>query len=364
VAVAALALAPADDSQTPGDGTTSTPAEAAATTAAAAAVTAEPLRFDEPEEVRGIHVDYGTAADSDEMNAILAAADPDAGLNAIQLDVKDERGRIGIPMKLAAARRAKAVDPAYDAAKLVKRAHEAGLYTIARVVAFQDPLYASAAKGPALDRKGGGVWENDLGLGWIDPTDKRAQDYVIAVARAAADAGFDEIMFDYVRFPTDGAVEDAVYSRPNASKDKTIAAFLDRAGQVLRPEGVKVSAAIFGIQATSQADIGQDPALLKNVLDAIAPMVYPSHFGSGQFDIDNPTANPYDTVTASLLDWQKWVVNGRARLRPWLQDFAYNGVTYGTAEVEAQIRAARDLHTDGFLLWNISGDYSPGTLMP
>ena len=93
-------------------------------------------------------------------------------------------------------------------------------------------------------------------------------------------------------------------------------------------------------------------------------MVYPSHFGSGQFNIDNPTSNPYDTVIASLLDWQKRVVNGQARLRPWLQDFAYNGVTYGTAQVEAQIRAARDLDTDGFLIWNSTADYSPGVLTP
>jgi hypothetical protein len=366
VAIAALALAPADDGQQPAEAPATTAASegGAATADTVADVSVEPLRFDEPDEVRGVHIDYVSAGDTDKMNAILAAADPDSGLNTIQLDVKDERGRIGIPMALAAAKRAKAIDPAYDPVKLIKRAHEAGLYTIARVVAFQDPRYAAVAKGAALDRKGGGVWENDLGLAWIDPTDKRAQDYVIAVAKAAADAGFDEVMFDYVRFPTDGAVDSAVFSRPNASKDKTIAGFLQRAGQVLRPQGVKVSAAVFGIQATSQADIGQDPALLKNVLDTISPMVYPSHFGSGQFDIDNPTANPYDTVTASLLDWQKWMVNGRARLRPWLQDFTYNGVTYGSNEVLAQVKAARDLDTDGYLLWNISGDYSPGVLTP
>jgi hypothetical protein len=171
-------------------------------------------------------------------------------------------------------------------------------------------------------------------------------------------------MFDYVRFPTDGDIDQAVFSRPNASKDRTIAGFLKRAATALHAKDVRLSAAIFGIQATSRADIGQDPTELKSVLDTVAPMLYPSHFGSGQFDIANPAANPYDTITSSLLDWQKWLVNGKARLRPWLQDFTFNGVPYSTQQVQDQIKAARDLGADGFLLWNATGDYSPGVLLP
>ena len=242
--------------------------------------------------MRGIHVDYATAGDSDKMDAILAAADPDDGP---ERDPARRQGRARAHRHPHEARGGQA--RGRRAAGVRRRqAREAG--------ARGGPVHdrprrglpgsglRGVGKGPALDQQGGGVWENDLGLGWVDPTDKRAQDYVIAVAKAAADAGFDEVMFDYVRFPTDGAVEDGGLLEAERVEGQDIAAFLQRAGQALRPEGVKVSAAVFGIQATSQADIGQDPALLKNVLDTIAPMVYPSHFGSGQFDIDNPTAHP------------------------------------------------------------------------
>ena len=365
VAIAALALAPADDE--PSETPAATTAEAAATTAATQEATTAPLRFPEPDQVRGVHIDYATAADPQAMAQIFGAADLEGGLNAIQLDVKDERGRVGIDADVPLAERIGAVDPAYDAEELVARAHEAGLYTIARVVAFQDPVLAAKGGAIALERKGGGIWATDQGLGWIDPTDRRAWNYVIGIALAAADAGFDEVMFDYVRFPSDGDTGSAVYVRPQASKVKTINGFLQKAGTALRGEGVRISAAIFGIAASSQesgAGIGQDPTELKKLLDTIAPMVYPSHYGDGTFNIPHPAAQPQDLVSASLLDWRRHLVNGRARLRPWLQDFDYNGYPYSTDQVLAQIRAAQDMGTAGYLLWNTTAEYSPGVLTP
>ena len=191
--------------------------------------------------MRGIHVDFTTAGNADALGNLLAAADPDNGLNALQLDVKDEKGVIGIPLNVALAKRIGAVQPQYDARKVIKKAHEAGLYTIARIVVFQDPLLAAKGGKLALEKKGGGVWETSGGLAWVDPTDRRVWDYVIDVSLAAADAGFDEVMFDYVRFPTDGDVDAAAYARGNASKDKTIEGFLKKAGAALhakRRQGV------------------------------------------------------------------------------------------------------------------------------
>ena len=171
-----------------------------------------------------------TAGNADALGNILAAADPDKGLNALQLDVKDEKGVIGIPVDVAAGQaRSAPCSPQYDARKVVKKAHEAGLYTIARIVVFQDPILAAKGGKLALEKKGGGVWETSGGLGWVDPTDRRVWDYVIDVSLAAADAGFDEVMYDYVRFPTDGDIDAAAYARGNASKDKTIEGFLKKA---------------------------------------------------------------------------------------------------------------------------------------
>ncbi len=366
VAIAALALSPSDDK--PAE-TTAQPSSDADTPGSSTASTdaAGPLRFPEPDQVRGIHIDYNTAADGDRMAEIIDAADPDGGLNAIQLDVKDERGRVGIAVNVPLAERIGAVQPAYDAKKLVAQAHEAGLYTIARVVAFQDPVLAEKGGALALESRGGGVWKTTNGFGWVDPTDRRAWSYVIGVALAAADAGFDEVMFDYVRFPSDGDTGSAVYARPQASKVKTINAFLQKAGTALRAEGVRVSAAIFGIAATSAesgAGIGQDPTELKRLLDTVSPMVYPSHYGDGSFNIPHPAAEPYDLVSASLLDWRRHLVQGKARLRPWLQDFDFNGYPYSTDQVRAQILAAADMGASGYLLWNATAEYSPGVIAP
>jgi hypothetical protein len=361
IAIAAFAFAPGDNKKDEASAPATTAADAATT--AAPAEKSEPLRFAEPDVVRGVHVDFVTAGSTDALGNILAAAEPDKGLNALQLDVKDEKGVIGIPVDVPLAKKIGAVQPQYDARKVIKKAHEAGLYTIARIVVFQDPILAAKGGKLALEKKGGGVWETSGGLGWVDPTDRRVWDYVIDVSLAAADAGFDEVMYDYVRFPTDGDIDAAAYARGNASKDKTIEGFLKKASSALHAKGVKVSAAIFAIQATSQAPIGQDPAELKRVLDTISPMVYPSHFASGNFDLPSPVSQPYDTVFASLIDWRRDMVNGKARLRPWLQDFDL-GTDYSTAQVQDQIRAANDSGTDGYLLWNPVADYSPGVLVP
>jgi hypothetical protein len=174
-------------------------------------------------------------------------------------------------------------------------------------------------------------------------------------------------MFDYMRFPSDGDTSAAVYARPQVSKVKTINAFVDKAGTALRREGVKVSAAIFGIAASSEesgAGIGQDPTELKRLLDTICPMVYPSHYGDGSFNIPHPAAAPYDLVSSALLDWRRHLVQGKARLRPWLQDFDYNGYPYSTDQVLAQIRATADMGASGYLLWNSTAEYSSGVITP
>ncbi len=285
------------------------------------------------------------------------------GLTAIEVDVKDERGEVAfVSPTVDLARETGAAKRYYDAEELARKVHDAGLYLIGRVVVFEDTNLAEAKPGMAIHAAGGGLWRTQSGDAWTNPYDKRVWDYNVAVAQAAARAGFDEIMFDYVRFPSnDGDVGAAVYTKAvDEAKWETIGRFVDYASQQLRPLGVRVSAALFGLAASQELGIGQRPRLLAKYLDTIYPMVYPSLFGPGQYNIPDPSAQPGRTVSYALLDYATALAERSTKLTPWLQDYAY-----GLADVEQQISAARRAEgTIGFLLWNAEGTYTTAALAP
>ena len=317
-----------------------------------------------PEEVRGVHVTMALMTLPGKFEEYLSYAD--SGMTALQLDVKDENGEVAFASPHAPlARRVGSAQSYYRPGAVARKVHAKGLYLIARVVVFEDPFLASKRADMAIRRRDGGVWTNYAGLGWSNPYDKRVWDYNVDIAESAARAGFDEIMFDYIRFPSDGPVEEAVYPRRvNERKGETIARFLAYARERLSPLGVRVSAAVFGLAATRDLGIGQRPGMLAPYLDVIYPMVYPSHFGSGEYEIADPNAEPGATVTMALRTFRRALRRSGAdtRLIPWLQDFSYDGRTYGLRDVEAQIEAARLLRSSGYLLWNAAGVYTKGAL--
>jgi len=347
-----------------GDGA---PAPAAETTTAVAATTtdeaAPPTPRELPEEIRGVHVTMGLMSLRGKLNEFLSLADE--GMTAIQIDVKDENGEVAFSSPVAPlATQVGAARDYYRPEQVADRAHARGLYLVGRVVVFEDPLLAQARPKLAVQRAGGGIWTNYGGLGWSNQYDERVWDYNVDIAEAAARAGFDEIMFDYVRFPSDGPIELARWpGRVNENKGETIARFLAYARDRLEPLGVRISAAVFGLAATRDLGIGQRPRLLAPHLDLIYPMVYPSHYSAGEYDIADPNAMPGATVTMALRDFKQILRGSDTRIVPWLQDFSI-GRTYGLAEVQAQVTAARKLSDAGYLLWNAAGVYTPGTLAP
>ena len=189
-------------------------------------------------------------------------------------------------------------------------------------------------------------------------------DYNVSIGEAAARAGFDEIQFDYVRFPTDGDVESIVFPKKTATPPSwVIAEFVHYAANRLKPLGVRVSTDVFGLAATRDLGIGQLPKRLSKYVDSMYPMVYPSHYGSGEYGLEDPNASPGPTVEWSLSHFRRELKQSKAELIPWLQDFSY-GRTYGLADVRAQIDAARLMGARGYLLWNPLGIYTPGALAP
>ena len=338
----------------PAGGTTSSPTPAAT-------VSDEPQYAPMPEEIRGVHVTAALASLDGKLDEYLSLAED--GLTALELDVKDENGEVGF--KRQAPRLARAVGatlPYYDPREAAAAAEAAEVYLIGRVVVFEDPVLASNRPQMAVKHRGGGVWTNSAGLAWTNPYDKRVWRYNVDIAVAAAKAGFDEIMFDYVRFPTDGDVEAAVYARKRKEpKAKTITDFVAYARSRLEPLDVRVSAAVFGLTATREMGIGQRPRRLSQELDVIYPMVYPSHFGPGEYSLDDPNAVPGITVGRALRDFRRALRGRDTVLVPWLQDFSL-GREYTLEDVRAQILAARDANAGGFLLWNPSGVYTTAAL--
>jgi hypothetical protein len=187
-------------------------------------------------------------------------------------------------------------------------------------------------------------------------------DYNVDVAEAAARAGFDELLFDYVRFPSDGDVDSAVYRHRGAlGKRDVIPAFLRYAARRLEPFGVRVSAAVFGLSATRDLGIGQLPRRMAPFLDTVYAMAYPSLFGPGELGLADPSATPGATVARALKRFQRAIQGRDALLVPWVQDFSFSR-TYGIEEVRAQIEAARISGAKGYLLWNPEGIYTQGGL--
>ena len=318
----------------------------------------QPLSRGYPREVRGVHVTMALAGLDGKIDEYVALKG--YGLNALEVDVKDENGKVGFvsPDLPKLARVIGAAQPYYDVSSVVEKVHAAGMYLIGRVVVFEDPTLSAARPDLAIVRPDGSRWLNNGGLGWTNPYDKRVWRYVVGIARAAAKAGFDEIQFDYVRFASDGDLSQIVYRHKRAEpKGTTIASFLRYASGQLHPLGVRVSADVFGLAATHDLGIGQVPKRIAPYLDAIYPMVYPSHFGPGEYGITEPDAYPGRTVARSLLDFRRQLKGKHTTLIPWLQDFSL-GRPYTVVEVTDQIAAARRQHAAGFMLWNPEGLYT------
>jgi len=295
-------------------------------------------------------------------------------LNAVVIDVKGDRGLIPYRTQVQAALDAGAQGPVIikDFDGLIADLRGRGVYTIARIVSFKDNVLAHHRPELAImDTRTGKPWIDNEKLAWVDPTREQVWDYLIAIAKEAAAKGFDEVQFDYVRFPTDGRLSAARYSRPNnqAVRLETIASFLARARRELAPAGVFVAADVFGYTAFNEndTDIGQRIEELAPHLDFLCPMVYPSGYHVGIPGVRKPVENPYEIVKESVRLTRKRSAHTAVQVRPWIQDFrdyAFDKRIFGVKEIRAQIKGADDGGGAGWMLWNPRNDYTADALKP
>lgn len=283
-----------------------------------------------------------------------------AGLNAVVIALKEYDGLVFVPEPLA--RQIGAYTPAIpDLSECVRDFKEQGIYTIGRIVLFKDNLLARQRPEWAVLRPDGSLWVNDKGVAWVDPYRREVWEYNLAIASRAA-AHFDEIQFDYIRFPSDGDTSLCRYSRPDHSRRtaaRNLLEFLALARERLAPLRVKLSVCLFGMTTTDGRGmgIGQNMTELARQADFLSPMMYPSHYAKGEYKIPDPNREPYKTIRLGLIDATARLGPEAYKLRPYLQDFSL-GVRYGPAQVRAQIMAAARLGVWSWLLWNPNNKYT------
>jgi hypothetical protein len=280
-------------------------------------------------------------------------------INTVELDLKDESGIVGFDAAIPLGRQIGSVHDIYDLGSAIKTLHKDGVMVVGRIVAFRDPIYAAAAwrrgwKSQVIQTPDGQPYSGYGGFAnFANPTVRK---YNIDIATAAAKLGIDDVLYDYVRRP-DGPISTMKFPGLKETPERSIATFLGAARKALKPYGTFLGASVFGVAATRPTEVAQDIHQIGRNVDYVAPMVYPSHWGPGEYDVSYPNAEPYKIVQRSLVDFQKDARGTGARVVPWLQDFSL-GVTYGPKEVCQQIDAARADGVDEWLLWDPAVTYS------
>lgn len=298
-------------------------------------------------------------------------------LNTVVVDIKSDYGTISYKMDCPLAKEAGALTvtiPNVD--DFLKQLHDRGVYVIARVVTMKDPVISKTHPEMCMTLEDGTLYKDASGYTWMNPYREDVWDYLISICKCCAEAGFDEVNLDYIRFSTERKYKEVDFG-PEAegvSKTEAITRGVKRLCEEVKPMGIFVSCDLFGTVISSSIDakvVGQSYFQLAQYLDYLCPMIYPSHYGNGCYNLDYPDCHPYELVYNALLDSRKVLymiddTGNKADVRPWLQDFTASWVThhlkYGKEEVRGQIQATYDAGYNGWLLWNAGGNYTKEAL--
>ena len=338
------------------------------------------------EIIKAVYLTSWSASKDNHIDYIIDIAKT-TEINAVVIDIKDFSGYVAYDTAVPGVEK-------YDAKQirisdidfLIQKFHKEGIYIIARITVFQDPVLARARPDLAIHSKSklsfspssvlsfSSLWFDNMELAWIDPAARESWDYNIAIAKDAVEHGFDEINFDYVRFPSDGNLHDMSFPFWDGKVPKhwIIREFYKHLRQEL--PATKISIDLFGLSTVSSNDLGIGQIIEDafKYFDYVCPMVYPSHYADGFIGYQNPAEYPYEVVKYSMegalekLMSYKQSQKTNVQLRPWLQDFNL-GAIYNAEMVSSEIRAVHDALGDnfkGFMLWNSWNIYTKEALQP
>jgi hypothetical protein len=311
-----------------------------------------------PDKIMAVYLTSWSASDSSRIDYVIDLSKK-TEINAVVIDVKDWSGRIPYDTNVSLVNEYGAERVIIkDMKGVVDQLHKEGIYVIARVTVFQDPVLAAKRSDLAVKSLDGGIWYDYNGLAWIDPNKKEGWDYNIAIAKDAINQGFDEINFDYIRFPSDGDLN-------NMDIDSSIERVIIQSFyQYLRNElkGIRISADLFGLTTVNSDGLGIGQVIedAYQYFDFVCPMVYPSHFATGFIGFEVPAEHPFEVVAYSMAKAKIKFEGYNSKLRPWLQDFNL-GAVYNTEKVYLQIKAVKEILTDdyyGYMLWSPTNWYN------
>ena len=313
--------------------------------------------------VRALYVNRWASQSKKRMAKLIAAAD-NTEINAFVVDMKDEFGLNYRPSNPAFAKNAGTAPVAKVQALLdTLKAHK--ILAIARMVVFKDSVTARVHPEWTIRRKDGSIWRDKKGIAWVNPYHRELWEYNIGVAEELAKLGFDEVQFDYIRFPEPyPSLPQQVFPASNGlSKQDALAGYLKEAKQRLNKLGVRSTADIFGLVTTvgGPLEVGQEWEKISPYVDAVLPMTYPSHYPRGELGVAHPNAQPYEIIYKSIIRARqrdkKLGIGDAEHIRPWLQAFTLGKPAYGPEQLEAEKKAVYDAGYDGWVLWNPGSIY-------
>lgn len=351
--------------------TTGDPVQLAATDAAGNVAETEhelltvPSRV-EVENLRGVHLTQHGWHHSGLREGILRLID-EGKVNTVVLTLKDESGRVGYTSDVPLAIESGANQNVIDLDETVAELHERGVHVVGRIVAFRDPVLGEYAleNGSTdwlIQTPSGEPYTGRYPCCFTNFANPEVIDYHLALAEEAAAAGVDVVLWDYIRRP-DGPLENLVIEGLEGTPEEAIVDFTRQAAERIAPYGTGHGVSVYGIAATRSTQIAQDVPGMAEHVDIIAPMVYPSHWNPGEYDVADPTRQPYDIVYRSLEEFLGFVEGTRARVVPWLEDSNYRAWDRRT-QVRDQIRAAAERGVDEFMMWDPSVRYTPDAYEP
>lgn len=338
-----------------------------------------------PENVKAVYMSQCVVGTPSFRDALVHLIDS-TELNAVVVDIRDYTGKIAFPTEHPMLAEYVSDDcGARDMKSFIEKLHDKDIYVIGRITTSQNPAYTKAHPDQAVQRKGGGVWKDHKGLAFVDVGAKPYWETVVALAKESYDIGFDEVNFDYIRYPSDGPMKEAVYTwsvgRP---KPEVLEEFFKYLHGELESTGMVTSVDLFGMTTTNKDDlsIGQVLERALPYFDFIDPMVYPSHYPSGFNGYKNVNAHSYDIVHFSMKEAVRRTVATTtsiasfayerigtstpamyskpsypaSKMRPWLQSFDYP-VVYTPEMVAAQIKANEDAGLGSYLFWDAANKY-------
>ncbi|MBI5877075.1 MAG: carboxypeptidase regulatory-like domain-containing protein [Chloroflexi bacterium] len=317
-----------------------------------------------PFAARGVYVPFGLLANESKIRGIFDLVDR-TELNAIVVDVKSDRGKLAFNPEGAQLKALASPDVHMDVRELLRQAHARNIYVIARLVTFKDDPLAQKRPDLAVKTRGGKIWKDGESLAWVNPYLREVWTYNINIAAEIAKLGFDEVQFDYIRFPSDGNVSDIAFSQPNTPETRaaTLRAFLNEVNRALKPYPIFISADIFGMTVWTKEDmgIGQHIEDIAPRVDYIQPMIYPSTFSADNLGYANPPAHPYEVIYRSVKNAMDRV---STPVRPWLQAYPGRNPTYSLREYLLQKQAANEAGAAGWTFWNAGGVYDAALFGP